>query len=891
MVGVTSPSVPAALLAAGSDGNFEKLKPTDAVASSSTAGASKLAEIIEALSADPATKIYLDPERTPEEHVGVAVREQRVGEALRQARGAADTLSSNVRDEVVHRKEALLAEVDAVTALEKEVTTVSSGVSALASASTALADALSGPYVPMSQALVTLKNIREASKLLRAVSRFRYCTSKLADAALFPTISVANRTPVESLPAAAEAVRELEELLTPGGSAPHGFDKVDLVAKNTQAVRRAGLELRRRSSAILKSGIAARDQSSVSATVSAFRALGILPERVNGEISRLLSETQAAIQRGLDPPRVGSALSLSAAFGGVGPVASSRDSWKGSTYDEKGSSGVLSERQKQQGAAPTSDTGVRGLPSEIWDRLDDMLETIRDHCSKAVLLQQVLSRKHDDVSHVSLLHEPIASAFIDAVGKSLGEQIVSLSRTHRQRAGGAQVFRTITSEYPRLRASLVSVSERIHTLLRGAPYPITVIEPHGKLPIVPDCSFIEGTFVSAVREVESHYLTASLERLTSAATSLFGSNRPGGPGEAEAVGLVRLLAAELSASRSAPDLFQTSIVNAATVLRLYLSHVQDFAAENAPDVDEQSNHGTVVHDWPLLRVYNGLIALINAAKRLLGIDEDGSGKLPTPIANEVSSLYKLSDVLLDGPFSACSIHVTRAIQRIHTEDLTSSRGVEDGCSLYAVDVGAQLSMFSDGAIQKIARSRSLGVATKKLGCHVLDVFVQHASLAFPLPEAARFRLATDMARIELAVESLCPVRSLGESYLAIRSMRNLVIFSDDDLVSSTPSTVCTLSHLRPSFVAYHLFSRSSDAMLEHPHRRDNLTPAEFVDWLGAHSEDEAWYGVQKSVQNYEASLDPAIASRTIVCAQYQALNSLSVTLRKDWSKGQARRNW
>jgi conserved oligomeric Golgi complex subunit 5 len=850
---------------------------------------STLLDVIAALSADHATSPFLDADITPQEHVGSAVREKRVSEALRDARRAAETLSAHVRDEVVHRKEALLAEVDAVAALEKEVATVSSGVSALASASTALADALAGPYVPMTDAVRTLKNVRDASSMLAAVSRFRFCTLKLADASLFPAFSAADKTLPEHLPAAAEAVSELEDMVSHGSANFAGLEKVEMVSKNLQAVRRAGLELRRRASTMLKSGIASKEQLSVSAAVSAFHALGVLPERINGEVGRLLTEIQAAIQRGLDPPRSGSGLSLSTAFSGIGVTANIRDPWNATGLGDKRFSGDVNDTRGLQGTASENEATARGQSAETWDRLDDMLETIRDLCSKAVLLQQVLSNKYDDVSHLSLLHEPIASAFIDAVGKSFGEQILALARTHRQRAGAGKAFRAMISDYPRLRSMLISMSGRIHTLVRGSSHPISLIDQNGRLPIVPDRSFIETTFLAAARDVETHYLTSSLERLTSTVTDLFEADHVGGPGSAETLGLVRVLASELSAARNAPDLFQTSVVNIATALRLYRSHVEDFAAANAPDAEEGTNRMSNVRDWHLVRCYNGLITMTKAARRVLGSEEDGSGYLPQHIAKEVDAMCQFADMLLDGPFAVCSSHITRTLQRIHTEDLTSSRGIEDGCSLYAVDVGLQLSMFSDGIIQNVARSRTLGMMTEKLGRHVLDMFVRHAMLVFPLSEGGRHRLATDMARIEHAVDSICPVQSLGESYMAIRSLRKLFIFRDDELITATPSLIETLVYLRPSHVAYHLFSRCNDNKFVHPHRRDNMTPREFSDWLDAHSEDEAWAEVLKSVRNYEASLPSS--SQTPTSAQYRAVNALAIPLRDHWLETARQKQW
>jgi hypothetical protein len=230
----------------------------------------------------------------------------------------------------------------------------------------------------------------------------------------------------------------------------------------------------------------------------------------------------------------------------------------------------------------------------------------------------------------------------------------------------------------------------------------------------------------------------------------------------------------------------------------------------------------------------------------------------------------------------------RALDHIHTEDLAGHSGTDDGCSIYAVDLTAQLSMFADGVVLVLARSRSLGQFTLKLAHCVLDLFVQHATLAFPLPLPARQRLATDMARIELAVESLCPVRMLGRSYLAIRALRRMMFLTDEELVSAEtgPADLLdTLASLAPSAVAHHLFSRSKDADFLHPHRLHGVAPPKYLAWLDEHSEDEAWGAVEEAVKAYEAAGVPT------PCLEYAALKSLGPELRKRWAALSVANDW
>jgi hypothetical protein len=289
----------------------------------------------------------------------------------------------------------------------------------------------------------------------------------------------------------------------------------------------------------------------------------------------------------------------------------------------------------------------------------------------------------------------------------------------------------------------------------------------------------------------------------------------------------------------------------------------------------------------LTDVYNGLITLSTASKRVLGSDDDHAA-LPALIAKEITAMAGLADLLLDGPFSTCISHITRTILHIHTEDLLNSSG-GDGCSMYAVDVAAQLSMFAEGVIPALARSRSLGQRTLRLARSVLDFFVRHVTLVFPLDDAVRDRIATDMARIEQAVETLCPLRLLGDSYRAIRALRLVLFMSNEELASASasPDALDTLSCIAPSAVALHILSRCCDEDLSHPHRRQDMSPAAYSDWLDMHSEEDVWGSVQDSVKSYEAKRDTSVPP----CAPYTAIVSLAEPLQTMWTAAHRDEEW
>lgn len=795
-----------------------------------------LSELVGTLGSDASLTVFLTPDFSPEKHVGVAVREDRVSLALEDARRASSLLTANVRQEVIRRKEALLAEVEAVDALEKEVTTVSSGVSNLSVATKALADALQTPYVPMQATVRRMQNLSSAMDLVRALHRFKVCTAKLAEAGLFPTLGPSEDTKPSVLSSAAASMRELEDLT--GVNGIPGLEKLEGVAKDIIAVRKASPELRKRVAGTLKNGLAIKSQVEIEAAVAAFYELGVLHERVNGELARLLRETQTAVHRGLEAPP------------GANISPRKGRSMRGSGVAEAG-----------------------GL--DVWEKIESMLKTVAEACFKAILLQQVLSRVYCDRTHMSLLHDMVASNFIDSVSRTLAEQVGILARTRLQRPAAAYVFLALAEGYPKLKSLLMNLATRVSAQARVSPVPITDIGAIAKLPLIPDSEFIHQAFFSAVVDVETHYLTASLERLTALVTSFFEGGKFAD--ETDALGLTKMLIADLTAARSDKQLFQTAVNNVATALRLYTSHAEDYAAATAPD--EEPNGKTLggVDEWRLTGLYNGMVTLSVSASRVLGEREDGSGPIPPPIAKELATLSRLCDLLLDGPFSTCRLNIRTVLRRMHTEDLAGEVG-EDGCSVYALDISSQISMFADGIILGLARSRSLGKFTLDLAKWVLESFTQNIVLVFPQSEAAKVRLSTDMARVESAVEALCPARLLGKSYQSLRALRTAILLSTETLRDADDGLYSQLRALSSTTIAHLLLARSRDDNLKHPHRRQGIKEDEYVSWIESHSEDEAWKAVEESMELYERSRSTNDAP---VLAEYQAIRSLCSRIQRD----------
>ncbi|CAI5732664.1 unnamed protein product [Hyaloperonospora brassicae] len=127
--------------------------------------------------------------------------------------------------------------------------------------------------------------------------------------------------------------------------------------------------------------------------------------------------------------------------------------------------------------------------------------------------------------------------------------------------------------------------------------------------------------------------------------------------------------------------------------------------------------------------------------------------------------------------------------------------------------------------------RRLPVATFTTKCladfveRLISVFTRHASLLRPLTENGKLRLANDVAQLELHLEHVVPLRSLGVSYEELRAFRHMIFLETSDILRDT-----TIDKLRPSNVWHHLTSRAPPE-LQLPHQMKRWTASRYIEWL------------------------------------------------------------
>jgi hypothetical protein len=138
---------------------------------------------------------------------------------------------------------------------------------------------------------------------------------------------------------------------------------------------------------------------------------------------------------------------------------------------------------------------------------------------------------------------------------------------------------------------------------------------------------------------------------------------------------------------------------------------------------------------------------------------------------------------------------------------------------------------------------------RSMASRVLIFFIRHASLARPLSESGKLRMARDMAELELAVgQNLFPVEQLGAPYRALRAFRPLIFLETSQLGASP-----LLQDLPPSVILHHLYSRGPDE-LQSPLQRNRLTHVQYSLWLDSQGEDQIWKGIKATLDDYAAKV-------------------------------------
>lgn len=408
---------------------------------------------------------------------------------------------------------------------------------------------------------------------------------------------------------------------------------------------------------------------------------------------------------------------------------------------------------------------------------------------------------------------------------------------------------TLAGSYPRLAALIESTCTRIAKdgTARDSPSALTHAQASALLAVAADA--------------ESAYVAAVQHRLELAAGTAFPGGNRSVPTAADLQTLVANVHEELKAAVGGGERLATLIAVVVGGALAAAARRAELMAAGGPEAKAVGGACTPAQARNM-SLCNALHELHRSVAALVP-------RLPDPAAAALlpalEALQATSVDLVAPLFRAMVDAVQDRIQKVHSLNL----GADDGSEGEVVDTSAcmrevvrQIAAFRTEYLCKFSPPPSMAgpssvprALLERMASRLLVFFVRHAALVRPLSRPGKLQLAKDAAELEAAIEQhLVPPEQLGPPVRALRSFRRLLFLESKDVPGNA-----AVRDVPASAVLHHLFSRVPEAVLESPHARNKLTPAQYSLWLDQHTEAEALQFIKKAL---DAGATKAVAQQS-----------------------------
>jgi len=293
---------------------------------------------------------FVKPDFESKAFVKGIVRRDSVSDDLCHLRQGIAVLESQLREQVVSHHGRLIEQVSHAKDLEVLVDTVSAGVGRLQASLGSVKAKIREPYEIVANKTVQLERLQAAGEVLRAVIRIRDVASKLTVHVTAAGATADNRA-MKDLALAAACYSEDE----------------------------CYAMIRNKSQKVLLEAVLMRQQQDMANSLQVFYSLEALPEAVAAVMVELIRLARSAAASTVDTSTL--------------PLDS--DEPKGWSSRQRG---------------PTNATAAAAWKTQLWARLETLMETIAAKCAQVWQLHRVLSKKRDASSHV-LFAEALNAGF------------------------------------------------------------------------------------------------------------------------------------------------------------------------------------------------------------------------------------------------------------------------------------------------------------------------------------------------------------------------------------------------------------------------------------------------------------------------------------------------
>lgn len=732
-------------------------------------------------------------------------------EALQSGAAALD---GALRALVLRHQDELVSQTARLAEAEAAVQRIGLSVRSLQMVAARVHAEVSEPYSQIAARTRQLRNLQATVDLLRHVIHRLKLVAKLrqqmggADGA--GTLEVA------------KAAKLLSEIAAVDGEAD--MSGVEAVEADAEFLQTASAVVRSQTEAALKSGLECLSQADVGSALQVLFNLGELQQGVLQLADQATSSFLRDFQAALDPRKL-SAGSVAAKGAGMG----------GSSKAGGGGMGVGMGGHGPPGSAAK-------VADLLWEKLGGALEQMQRSAVEVWHLQRVLAKKRDPLSH---------TLFLDGVAPQDSDPLPLERFWSRALAGMSDAFAAAfgTARGGFVRDALVGGFPRLTGLLEGAA--ARVLRDSSARDVAPALDEEQiAALLDTAGDFQAAYLAACLARLSEAASLAFPGSTRALPTAADLQKSVGRVHEELKAASASPRLAPLVAATVGQALGVMSQRAEAMSA-SGPEL-RSVGLGSPCNPAQLRNI--SLCNCLHEVHRSVG---SMAGRLPAGAGDALRGpLGEMHAVAIDtvaptfrsmvesAEEMLLQMHSTTAYAAGDSSAGDSSAAAADvavmDTSAYMRELARQLAHYRLEFLTKFNPSPASPVPSvaralvERMAARLVLFALRHASLLRPLPQAGKLQLAKDLAELEAAVgQQLLPLEQLGGAARALRAFRRF-LFLETSEVEGSP----LLKELPRPEVLHHLYSRAPP-LLESPHVRSGLTPAQYSLWLDKHSQEEA----------------------------------------------------
>ncbi|RKO88423.1 Golgi transport complex subunit 5-domain-containing protein, partial [Blyttiomyces helicus] len=577
-----------------------------------------------------------------------------VSTALAKLSFAIDHLNAYIKLQVTTHYEDLLHQVTGLSHLESFLQNVKDGIDSLNSSFERVRAKIRDPYLAIQACTLQLDRIQAASEVLRRVMRFLYLVRRLD-----------TQLPggEKDLPKAALSINELESILQESD-----LSGIEVVDAEIQTIADAKRQIAAEAEKLLDVGMSTQNQTDVAAGLQVFHNLGQMASttqaRVDGMLETIARETHVALD-----------------------VASLNKEVKGKSNAAPSQGGV-----RRVNEPTTAQQNAIVWASLLWTRIERLMDVMYENAVKVYLLEKVLARKRDLVTHVPFLDEVVKNMDGNIVSYFSRILAHSFERELRLATKSSSFLQQVLQNgYPKLLRLFHDYFSRVAGI-SGEP---------GRRSDSPESALLLRTIAS----FETAYLSRSLSRLLDPINVAFAFKA--GPGartlplKDDIDKLIRVITSEVEVAKFDSNLLKRVAKNVAKALDMYAVKAEQISATDS-NAYQVTGSGTATQSQLLnIEIANCLWWLQESAWKALE-EHVESGEFDA-VNEALENMSRLLQGIVEPLLTAMTRELETAILHIHREEnyirqyTPGSRGSptrppppESGTSTYVLELASKI---------------------------------------------------------------------------------------------------------------------------------------------------------------------------------------------------------